>query len=60
MAGFATHEASLGVGKDKWRVNLFAENLTNNVRTINEFTVRDYFHSVLRPRKIGLEFSTHF
>lgn len=72
VAGFATHAASIGVGKDKWRVTLFAENLTNKyaytgtdsdisyVRIINGFTVRDYFHSVLRPREIGLEFSTHF
>ncbi len=68
----ATHETSIGLSKDTQRVTHFGENLSNEyaytgtdsdrsyLRTINGFIVRDYFHGMLRPRAIGLEFSTHF
>lgn len=72
LAGYTVHEASVGLTKDNWRVSLFGENLFNKyaftgtdgdrseLLTINGFVDRGYFHSVLRPRQIGLELSAHF
>jgi len=72
LGGYALHSASVGIGKDRWRATLYADNLfdkyaytsvttdVSRVQVVNNFTVRRYEHSVLRPRQIGLELNVSF
>jgi iron complex outermembrane recepter protein len=59
--GFTTYEASLGVGKDAWLVQLHGENITDAryVTFINsdQFVKEDF---VGRPRTVGLNYSYKF
>jgi outer membrane receptor protein involved in Fe transport len=67
LPGYAVHDASVGFEKDSWHASLYAKNLFNKyvftgvgrdtsyLTEINGFTLRDYVHSVLRPREIGIE-----
>jgi iron complex outermembrane recepter protein len=59
--GFTTYEASLGVGKDAWLVQLHGENITDAryVTFINsdQFVKEDF---VGRPRTVGLSYSYKF
>ncbi len=74
LPGYAVHQASLGIGKDNWRVSLYANNLfdryaitsvmqdTSYIRTVgsNGFDTRRYAQTVLRPRTLGVEFNVKF
>jgi len=72
LPGYTLHEASVGLEKDRWRASLFVENLFNkfaftgvsrdpsDLREVNGFLLRNYTHSVLRPREIGLELGMTF
>lgn len=74
LGGYAVHQASFGVGKDNWRVSLYAHNLFNKyaitsvtldtsyIRTVgsNDFDTRRYAQTVLRPREVGVEFNVKF
>jgi iron complex outermembrane recepter protein len=58
---YSTVEASVGVSKDNWYVNLFGENLSNSNATTFEST--DQFivaQTPLRPRVVGAEFGYKF
>jgi iron complex outermembrane receptor protein len=68
LGGYTIHSASIGVGRQQWTANLYADNLTDKfaetgvrldpsyIRNINGFDSRRYFRNVLRPRTIGIEF----
>ena len=72
LPGYAIHNASVSVSQDQWTATLYANNLTDKfartgVRTdaeyidsINGFDLRRYYHNVLRPRVIGLDFRYAF
>jgi iron complex outermembrane receptor protein len=56
-----TFDASLGVARDPWVVNVFAENLSNS--HTSTFTSTDQFivaQTPLRPRIIGMSFNYKF
>jgi len=58
---YTTFDASLGVARDAWVVNVFAENLSNS--NASTFTSTDQFivaQTPLRPRIIGGSFSYKF
>jgi outer membrane receptor protein involved in Fe transport len=68
LGGYAIHSASVGISRDEWTASLFADNLTDkyaetgvrsnsfDVGDVAGFTLRRYFHYVLRPRTVGVEF----
>ncbi|HEU4617895.1 MAG TPA: TonB-dependent receptor [Gammaproteobacteria bacterium] len=68
LGGYTIHSASIGVGREQWTANLYADNLTDKfaetgvrvdpsyIENINGFDSRRYFRDVLRPRSIGIEF----
>lgn len=72
LPGYTTHDVSVGLSKNNWNVSLFAENLTNKYAftgtqddlrfggAVDGIFLRGYFHSVLRPREIGLEARVNF
>ena len=72
LPGYTLHEASVGLEKNRWHASLYAKNLFNKyaftgvghdtsyLTTINGFILRDYVHSVLRPREIGVELRMAF
>ncbi|HMI73336.1 MAG TPA: TonB-dependent receptor [Steroidobacteraceae bacterium] len=58
---YTTFDASLGVAKDAWTANAFAENLSNS--HASTFTSTDQFivaETPLRPRIIGVSFGYKF
>ncbi|HXI48278.1 MAG TPA: TonB-dependent receptor [Steroidobacteraceae bacterium] len=58
---YTTFDASLGVAKDAWTANAFAENLSNS--NASTFTSTDQFivaETPLRPRIIGVSFGYKF
>ena len=58
---YTTFDASLGVAKDAWTANAFAENLSNS--NASTFTSTDQFivaQTPLRPRIIGVSFGYKF
>lgn len=61
LAGFAALNASVGVERDKWRVSLFADNLTNSRGVISANTIatndaRGIDNRMMRPLTVGLRF----
>jgi outer membrane receptor protein involved in Fe transport len=58
---YTQYDASLGIGKDAWSTEVYAQNLTNeNVSTYtstNQFVVAQ---TILRPRVIGVKFRYKF
>jgi iron complex outermembrane recepter protein len=57
----STVDASVGISKDEWYVNLFGENLANSNASV--FVSTDQFivaQTPLRPRVLGLEFGYKF
>jgi iron complex outermembrane receptor protein len=68
LGGYAIHSASVGIGREQWTANLYADNLTDKyaetgvrldpsyIRNVNGFDTRRYFRNVLRPRTVGIEF----
>ena len=72
-AGYAVHDASIGLSKkSKWSASFFVENLTNKYaytgvdrdssfqQTFSGFVTRQYLHSVMRPREIGVDFRVNY
>ncbi len=61
MPGYTTYDASLGCGKDAWAVELYGQNLSNNLASTytssNQFVVTE---TNLHPRVLGLKFSYAF
>ena len=58
---YTTYDASLGVAKDAWNAQLYAQNLSNSHASV--FTNTDQFivaQTVLRPRVIGVSFGYKF
>jgi outer membrane receptor protein involved in Fe transport len=58
---YTTVDASLGVAKDAWYVNLYGENLTNSNASV--FVSTDQFivaQTPLRPRVLGAQFGYKF
>jgi len=59
--GWTTYDASVGVSKDAWHVQLFGQNLSNS--SASTFTNSFQFikaETVLRPRVAGVQFSYGF
>lgn len=68
LGGYTLHNASVGVGRDRWKATLYADNLLDKfaetavrenpskIGDIDGVTLRRYFRNVLRPRSIGIEF----
>ncbi len=58
---FTTYDASVGVSKEAWDVQLYAENLTDTRANLYSF-YREYVKSVdiNRPRTLGLRFAYKF
>ena len=58
---YTTYDASVGVSKDAWYVNLFGENLSNSNASV--FVSTDQFivaETPLRPRVLGVQFGYKF
>ncbi|MGH8236228.1 MAG: TonB-dependent receptor, partial [Steroidobacteraceae bacterium] len=72
LGGYALHQASIGLGTDRWRAALYADNLFDKyaytgttldptyLKTVDEFTLRRYQHWVIRPRQVGLQLNISF
>jgi iron complex outermembrane receptor protein len=61
MPGYTTYDASAGVSKNDWAVELYGQNLTNVLASTytssNQFVVTE---TTLRPRILGVKFSYAF
>jgi iron complex outermembrane recepter protein len=58
---YTTYDASIGVSKDAWHVDLFGENLSNSNASV--FVSTDQFivaQTPLRPRVLGVQFGYKF
>jgi iron complex outermembrane receptor protein len=67
LGGYTVHNASIGIGKDRWTAMLYADNLFDKfaetavresslmIRDINGIASRRYFRDVIRPRTFGIE-----
>ncbi|HLF13181.1 MAG TPA: TonB-dependent receptor [Gammaproteobacteria bacterium] len=72
LGGYTVHNASVSLSKDAWSASLYADNLTDKfaetavrldssyIGSSGLFQLRNYFHDVLRPRSIGIEFRYSF
>ena len=72
LDGFALHNVSATWFKDAWRVTLYADNVFDEyaetgvrddfsqVRQINGWDLRRYYHNVVRPRQIGMRLIYNF
>jgi outer membrane receptor protein involved in Fe transport len=74
LGGFTVHNASISLSSDTWTATLYSDNLTNKfartgvradrdfIDTLGapDFTLRRYYHNVIRPRTIGLDFRYDF
>ena len=57
LPAFTTYDAALGVAKDGWRVQLYAENLTDTHAQLYASFIQYKAITVNRPRTIGLRFA---
>ena len=61
LPAFTTYAAALGIAKDTWRVQVYAENLTDTrAQLYASFTQQYKAVTVNRPRTFGLRFSYAF
>jgi outer membrane receptor protein involved in Fe transport len=61
LPAFTTYDAALGIGKDAWLVQLYAENLTDTRAQLYANYSQWYKAvTVSRPRTVGLHFSYKF
>src|SRR5690606_34252865 len=68
LGGYTVHNASIGIGKDRWTAMLYADNLLDKfaetavrestafIHQVDGISSRRYFRNVLRPRTFGVEF----
>jgi iron complex outermembrane receptor protein len=61
MPGYTTYDASAGIAKGDWSVELYGQNLSNNLASVytssNQFVVTG---TTLRPRVLALKFGYRF
>ena len=61
QAGFSTYDASLGIGRDAWGAQLYAQNFTNTRANLfengNQFITAE---TINRPRTAGVKFNYKF
>lgn len=69
LEGFSLHNVSATLRKDNYSVSLYANNVfnkyaetgvrsdTSNIRSVGDFQLRRYYHNVIRPRQVGLQFT---
>jgi iron complex outermembrane recepter protein len=58
---YSQYDASIGVAKDAWTTELYAQNLTNVIKSV--FTSSTQFvqaEAVTRPRVLGVRFAYKF
>ena len=58
---YSQYDASIGVAKDAWTTELYAQNLTNVIKSV--FTSSTQFvpaEAITRPRVLGVKFSYKF
>jgi hypothetical protein len=58
---YSQYDASMGVAKDAWTTELYAQNLTNEIKSV--FTSTTQFipaETITRPRVIGFRFGYKF
>jgi outer membrane receptor protein involved in Fe transport len=72
MPGYALHNVSTSWVNDAWRVSLYADNVfdkyaqtgvrtdTSFIGESGDFTLRRYYHNMVRPRQVGLRFVYNF
>ena len=72
LSGFALYNVSTTWMKDSWMVTLYADNVFDKyaetgvradksfIRDVGDFTLRRYYHNVVRPRQLGLKFTYNF
>jgi iron complex outermembrane receptor protein len=61
LPAFTTYDAALGIGKDRWLVQVYGENLTDTrAQLYANYTQWYKAITVSRPRTIGLRFSYKF
>ena len=72
LSGFALYNVSTTWLKDSWMVTLYADNVFDKyaetgvradksfIRDVGDFTLRRYYHNVVRPRQLGLKFTYNF
>ncbi|MDP9064771.1 MAG: TonB-dependent receptor [Pseudomonadota bacterium] len=61
MPGYSTFDAAAGVAKDRWNVQLFAQNLGNKIASTYTSTAQFIAtETVLRPRIAGVRFGYKF
>lgn len=61
MPGFTTYDASLGVSKDAWALQLVGENITNTLADLYTSSSEHILtETVNRPRTIGVVMSYRF
>jgi outer membrane receptor protein involved in Fe transport len=61
LPAFTTFDAALGVGKDAWLVQFYAENLTDTrAQLYANYTQYYKGITVNRPRTVGLHFSYNY
>jgi len=72
LGGFTVHNLSATVQDDVWSATLYVDNLTDKfartgvradsdfIDTVGLFELRRYYHNIIQPRKLGLEFRYRF
>jgi iron complex outermembrane recepter protein len=61
LAAFTTYDAAVGIGKDAWRVHVYADNLTDTRAQLYANYSQWYKAvTVSRPRTLGVRFSYKF
>jgi iron complex outermembrane receptor protein len=61
MPGFTTYDASAGVSKGSWAVQIFGQNLTNVNSSVSTSATQFILTEVpLRPRVLGVKVSYKF
>jgi iron complex outermembrane recepter protein len=61
LPGFTTYDGALGIGKDRWQVQMYGDNVTDTRAQLYE-NYAQYYRAVTvsRPRTIGLRYSYKF
>jgi iron complex outermembrane receptor protein len=72
LDGYALHFVSATWFKDAWTLSLYSDNVFDkyaetgvrddqgNIRDVDTFALRRYYHNMVRPRQVGLRFKYNF